>query len=322
MWRAPGGCWRRLVVLEYEQHGSALGGDAIVGDHQRGGQHVAVVSAEAELAVVLVAENAGDLQGLVHDLRRALRGVDLQIVHLQPPADRQQLLYAAWPRVELVEFVGERQPVVAHRLQLLRHLRESRRRRWHRAGILARARAHELGRAGHRIGGDPPPERGPQDVGVGHHGLRRGGGDRSWNDLLLGPRGFELESGTAGTAHAHRVPGRRLREFVVALANQDQHLVAARSVRRPATGHENPVGVLAVGPRSSVLVEPEASVLALDGADAGAGLAEGAVLRGHRGEYVLIAHQFLQITAEKRRLQPMPGNAGDLDVVHGQYHRT
>src|SRR5256885_10159370 len=32
--------------------------------------------------------------------------------------------------------------------------RESRRRRWHRAGILARARAHELGRAGDRIGGD------------------------------------------------------------------------------------------------------------------------------------------------------------------------
>src|SRR6267154_552941 len=72
MWRAPGRSWRRLVVLEHEQHRSTLGGDAIVGDHQRGGQHVAVVSAEAELAVVLVAENAGELQGPVHGRRRAL----------------------------------------------------------------------------------------------------------------------------------------------------------------------------------------------------------------------------------------------------------
>src|SRR3954470_22768240 len=46
------------VVLEHEEHRRALAGDTLVADHQRARQHVAIVTADRELAVVLVGHDA------------------------------------------------------------------------------------------------------------------------------------------------------------------------------------------------------------------------------------------------------------------------
>src|SRR6267378_8717153 len=105
-------------------------------------------------------------------------------------------------------------------------------------------------------------------MGVRHHRLCRGVGERAGNDLLLWARGLELEAGTAGAAHAHRFPGRRLGQSVVALANEHEHLIAAGCIRRAATGRENSVGMLAIRPGSSVLVELEPAALAFNRANA------------------------------------------------------
>src|ERR1700743_248408 len=55
-----------LVVLQHQEHGCALGGDAIIGNHQCRRQHIAIVAPETEFRIVLVAEDAGDLQRTVH----------------------------------------------------------------------------------------------------------------------------------------------------------------------------------------------------------------------------------------------------------------
>src|SRR6187397_2470798 len=53
------------VVLENQQHGCALGIDAFVRDQQRTRERITIVTADAELRIVLVCHDAGDLQRLV-----------------------------------------------------------------------------------------------------------------------------------------------------------------------------------------------------------------------------------------------------------------
>src|SRR6187551_2682977 len=98
------------VVLEHEQHRSALGIDTFVRHHQRARERIAIVAADAEFRIVLVGEDAGDLQCLVHDLGCRFRGTDLEIVHLEGPAHRQQVIHARGRSGHRVELGGEREP--------------------------------------------------------------------------------------------------------------------------------------------------------------------------------------------------------------------
>ena len=80
--------------LVHEQQTGVRCVDALVRDHQRTGQRVAQVTADAEGRVVLVAGHAADRREPRADPRRTLRGADLERVDADRVADRVDVLGA------------------------------------------------------------------------------------------------------------------------------------------------------------------------------------------------------------------------------------
>ena len=169
----------------------------------------------------------------------------------------EQLLHARRARRHRVE-LGAPAPCTLLRIacSCTDDFGQARRRRRHRARVLARLGAHERRARARRASAAMPSH------SAAHRMCEYGTivcaervGERAGQDLLLGPDDSSLKPGL----QVPRMPS--VSQVLVcssvqsALAHQHQHLIARRRVRRAAAGDEEGVGVLAVRDGGRVLVE-------------------------------------------------------------------
>src|ERR1700722_16947717 len=147
--------------------------DALVGDHQAGGQGVAQQTPDRVLGVVAVRVDAHHLEHRQTDARCPLGCVELEVVEAQRRGERAQrrtigLLLHRREVLECGSNVGAKRP------QLAEHARHGDGGRLRRTGVPARGGAHERVSALERLGRQTEPHVRPQQEahrgGLTHHG--------------------------------------------------------------------------------------------------------------------------------------------------------
>ncbi len=149
------------VHFGHEHEARQVRYDAVIGDHQRRGQHIAEMTSDAERAVVAVALDAADAQRFENKLVREARGRDLEIVHGGGKAHRAQLVGVVLGALEALERVLDGGPQL---LQLDVGFRERHSRRRLHIGLLACLAADHRLSAADGINGNAVPDGGPENV--------------------------------------------------------------------------------------------------------------------------------------------------------------
>jgi hypothetical protein len=112
----------RVEAMDQEQV-RHIAENAVVADHDRRGEHVAHVAADAERRIVLVAENAADEHRVIDDLAGKPRGTNLDVVHRDRETDRGEFITVRLCTSEAAKTIER---VGAHELQHAGGFRDAR----------------------------------------------------------------------------------------------------------------------------------------------------------------------------------------------------